>query len=259
MAEPARRPDAVGGFSPLPDPIAVERAYRFHKTRRRIRQERKQERFRAPAFLRHPPFALGARCVPVARRLAADRATVRPLTGASRILPAVESPETYPPEAEPEETPDRSAPDAAWVWGAGERLTWLGGMVLALSTLMGRYVNSLGRPDRGRDRLAYRRLGEGRAADRPRRRRPAPAPCGRHCAPCHGSGEPGRDRARPARDDLRPIRVISIPDDFLAGKPRHRDLDLADFGCRGDRRRLVTSLGRALARLRAQQFFRAAR
>ena len=57
----------------------------------------------------------------------------------------MESPETYPPEAhEPEEIPDRFAPDAAWVWGAGERLTWLGGMVLALSTLMGWYVNSSG-------------------------------------------------------------------------------------------------------------------
>jgi len=43
MAEPARRPDAVDE-PPLPDPIAVERAYRFHQTRRRIRQQRKQER-----------------------------------------------------------------------------------------------------------------------------------------------------------------------------------------------------------------------
>jgi hypothetical protein len=43
MAEPARRPDAVDE-PPLPDPVAVERTYRFHKTRRRIRQQRKQER-----------------------------------------------------------------------------------------------------------------------------------------------------------------------------------------------------------------------
>ena len=43
MAEPARRPDAVEE-PPLPDPIAVERAYRFHKTRRRVRQQRKDER-----------------------------------------------------------------------------------------------------------------------------------------------------------------------------------------------------------------------
>jgi hypothetical protein len=43
MAEPARRPDAVEE-PPLPDPIAVQRTYRFHKTRRRIRQQRKEER-----------------------------------------------------------------------------------------------------------------------------------------------------------------------------------------------------------------------
>lgn len=42
MAEPARRPEAVDE-PPLPDPVAVERTYRFHKRRRRIRQERKQE------------------------------------------------------------------------------------------------------------------------------------------------------------------------------------------------------------------------
>jgi hypothetical protein len=43
MAEPARRPEAVDE-PPLPDPVAVERTYRFHKARRRFRQERKQER-----------------------------------------------------------------------------------------------------------------------------------------------------------------------------------------------------------------------
>jgi hypothetical protein len=43
MAEPARRPDAVEE-PPLPDPVAVQRTYRFHKTRRRIRQQRKEER-----------------------------------------------------------------------------------------------------------------------------------------------------------------------------------------------------------------------
>jgi hypothetical protein len=35
---------------------------------------------------------------------------------------------------------ERFSPDVAWVWGAGERLTWLSGLVLALSTLMGWYV-----------------------------------------------------------------------------------------------------------------------
>lgn len=57
----------------------------------------------------------------------------------------MESPEPHPPEAyEPEERVDRFSPDAAWLWGAGERLTWLAGMVLTLSTLMGWYVNSSG-------------------------------------------------------------------------------------------------------------------
>lgn len=43
MAEPARHPDAAEE-PPLPDPNAVESRYRFHKKRRRMRQERKQER-----------------------------------------------------------------------------------------------------------------------------------------------------------------------------------------------------------------------
>jgi hypothetical protein len=43
MAEPARRREAVDEPPPL-DPDAVERAYRFHRTRRRIRDERKHER-----------------------------------------------------------------------------------------------------------------------------------------------------------------------------------------------------------------------
>jgi hypothetical protein len=52
-------------------------------------------------------------------------------------------PEPYSPEPyEPEDRLDRFAPDATWLWGAGERLTWLAGLVLSLSTLMGWYVNS---------------------------------------------------------------------------------------------------------------------
>ena len=43
MAEPARHPDAAEE-PPLPDRIAVQSRYRFHKKRRRMRQERKQER-----------------------------------------------------------------------------------------------------------------------------------------------------------------------------------------------------------------------
>jgi len=42
---------------------------------------------------------------------------------------------------EPEGEPERLAPDVGWLWEAGERLTWLAGLVLALSTLMGWYVS----------------------------------------------------------------------------------------------------------------------
>jgi hypothetical protein len=57
----------------------------------------------------------------------------------------VQSPEPLPeqPYAEPD---DRFAPDVAWVWSAGERLTWLSGLVLTLSTLMGWYVGTVDEP-----------------------------------------------------------------------------------------------------------------
>ncbi|MDQ3778826.1 MAG: hypothetical protein M3310_08215 [Actinomycetota bacterium] len=52
------------------------------------------------------------------------------------------SPERYPAEEyDLEPTGERFAPDAAWIWGAGERLTWLSGLVLSLSALMGWYVS----------------------------------------------------------------------------------------------------------------------
>ena len=43
MAEPAGRRQAVDE-PPPPDPAAVDRAYRFHRTRRRIREDRTRER-----------------------------------------------------------------------------------------------------------------------------------------------------------------------------------------------------------------------
>jgi hypothetical protein len=43
MAEPARRHDAVEDPPPI-DPSAVDRAYRFHRARRRAREERVRER-----------------------------------------------------------------------------------------------------------------------------------------------------------------------------------------------------------------------
>jgi hypothetical protein len=52
----------------------------------------------------------------------------------------VQTPEPFPPEEPYVETRDRFAPDVGWIWGAGERLTWLSGLVLSLSTLMGWYV-----------------------------------------------------------------------------------------------------------------------
>ena len=43
MAEPSRRHDAVEEPPPI-DPRAVDRAYRFHRARRRAREERVRER-----------------------------------------------------------------------------------------------------------------------------------------------------------------------------------------------------------------------
>jgi hypothetical protein len=43
MAEPARRPDAVED-PPTYDPTAIDRAYRFHRARRRAREDRVRER-----------------------------------------------------------------------------------------------------------------------------------------------------------------------------------------------------------------------
>jgi hypothetical protein len=43
MAEPARRRDAVEDAPPI-DPRAIDRAYRFHRARRRAREERVRER-----------------------------------------------------------------------------------------------------------------------------------------------------------------------------------------------------------------------
>lgn len=52
----------------------------------------------------------------------------------------MQTPEPFPPEEPYLEPRERFSPDVAWIWGAGERLTWLSGLVLALSTLMGWYV-----------------------------------------------------------------------------------------------------------------------
>ena len=53
----------------------------------------------------------------------------------------MQTPEPFPPDEPYVETSERFAPDVAWIWGAGERLTWLSGLVLSLSILMGWYVS----------------------------------------------------------------------------------------------------------------------
>jgi hypothetical protein len=58
----------------------------------------------------------------------------------------VQTPEPFPPEQPYAERSERFSPDVAWVWGAGERLAWLSGLVLTLSTLMGWYVGNIDDP-----------------------------------------------------------------------------------------------------------------
>ena len=53
----------------------------------------------------------------------------------------MQSPEPFPRDEPYEEQGERFSPDIASIWGAGERLTWLSGLVLSLSTLMGWYVS----------------------------------------------------------------------------------------------------------------------
>ena len=58
----------------------------------------------------------------------------------------MQTPEPFPPEEPYVEVQDRFAPDVASIWGAGERLTWLAGLILSLSTLMGWYVGVADEP-----------------------------------------------------------------------------------------------------------------
>ena len=53
----------------------------------------------------------------------------------------VQSPEPYRPDEPYDEPGERFVPDVAWIWGAGERLTWVSGLILSMSTLMGWYVS----------------------------------------------------------------------------------------------------------------------
>lgn len=58
----------------------------------------------------------------------------------------MQTPEPFQTEEPYAEPTDRFSPDVAWIWGAGERLTWISGLILALSTLMGWYVSVGGEP-----------------------------------------------------------------------------------------------------------------
>ncbi len=71
---------------------------------------------------------------------------LRPLpTGMMPILSAVETPDFFELEAPGPGTPDPGGyvrPAATGLWAAGERVTWVAGLVLALSSFMGWYAGS---------------------------------------------------------------------------------------------------------------------
>jgi hypothetical protein len=70
--------------------------------------------------------------------------SIRTLTGLFPILSLVETPDFFGDPAEPGRPPRdralRGAPDG--LWGAGDRITWIAGLVLALSTFMDWYAGS---------------------------------------------------------------------------------------------------------------------
>jgi hypothetical protein len=66
-------------------------------------------------------------------------------TGIIPILPGVETPEFFDvelPAAEPPPPSSSPRPAAGGIWAAGERVTWVAGLVLALSSFMGWYSGS---------------------------------------------------------------------------------------------------------------------
>jgi hypothetical protein len=74
------------------------------------------------------------------------RLTFRRLpTGMIPILSAVETPDFFElevPEAGPQTAGGRPRPGAGGLWAAGERVTWVAGLVLALSSFMDWYAGS---------------------------------------------------------------------------------------------------------------------
>ena len=138
---------------------------------------------------------------------------------------------------------------AGGFWAIGGRLTWVAGLVLAVSAFMGWYAE------------------HGLAG-------PTIAVIGWHTGtlgklvffiglallviailaevgielPPSDSRQPGRDRARLARDDLRPDPADLDPGlDPAARGPRDRDLDQPARGSGRDRRRALASIRRAVA------------
>src|SRR5689334_7942014 len=69
----------------------------------------------------------------------------RPPTGMMPILRAVETPDFFDVESSEPSRPERSGyprPAVTGIWAAGERITWVSGLVLALSSFMGWYAGS---------------------------------------------------------------------------------------------------------------------
>src|SRR5689334_16171896 len=69
----------------------------------------------------------------------------RPPAGMIPILRAVETPEFFDVESSEPTRPERSGyprPAVTGIWAAGERITWVSGLVLALSSFMGWYAGS---------------------------------------------------------------------------------------------------------------------
>ena len=157
------------------------------------------------------------------------------------------------PLIEPKYVPRRRAAGHAplcgsALWGIGERMTWVAGLVLAISAFTGWYSGSGEGVDVSVHRLAHRRARQARLLHRARRGGARRAARVRDRAAGRGAGEPGRDRARRALDDLR----------RSCGRSRSRTSSSSPAAASGsgsawppsrgaDRRRAAPSIRRAIA------------
>jgi hypothetical protein len=64
------------------------------------------------------------------------------LTGSFPILSPVETPDAFIEPDEPPRPRERPQPAPAGIWAAGERVTWLSGLILAISSFTGWYAGS---------------------------------------------------------------------------------------------------------------------